>query len=199
MEVLIVSKTKLGDNFCMGGIELETNKYIRLLDVHGKYQPPNTPYRVGQVWDLDYVYAPAKPPHVENVKISKSTFITTIDPNDYVLKNCKIWKGDLSILYDSKLQWEKSGSGFLNDPNDLPENSVGFWQSDKDLVFENGYYIYNYNSLFKRNKRISYKGTDSPVPIIRANTLIRVSLAKWWPKDPNTEERCYLQLSGWYN
>lgn len=198
MEVLIVSKTKLGENFCMGGIELHTNKYIRLMDVYGKYQPLNTPFRVGQVWDLIYSAAPGKPPHVEDVKISKSTYINSIEPSSYVIENCKIWQGDLATLYDSKLKWE-NGSGFLNDPNDLPENSVGFWQSDKDLVLENGYYIYNYNTLFKKNKRIRYKGADIPIPIIKANTLIRVSLARWWSKDSYTEHRCYLQLSGWYN
>jgi hypothetical protein len=41
---------------------------------------------------------------------------------------------------------------------------------------------------------------DTSIPIIKANTLIPVSLAKWWhPKEnPNIEDRCYLQLSGWY-
>lgn len=196
MEVLIVSKTKLGENFCMGGIELHTNKFIRLFDLYGRYQPLNTPFKVGQVWDICYTEAPAtKPPHVEDVRISKSTYITTIDPNNYIITNCKIWQGDPTILYDSKLKWE-NGSGYLNDPNNLPQNSVGFWQSDKDLVLKDGYY--NYNSVFKKNKRIRYKGADNPIPVIKANALIRVSLAKWWLKDQNTESRCYLQLSGWY-
>ena len=40
-----------------------------------------------------------------------------------------------------------------------------------------------------------------PIKVIPAGTLVRVSLARWWrPEDsePNFEERCYLQLSGWY-
>jgi len=197
MEVLIVSKTKLGENFCMGGIELHTNKFIRLLDFYGRYQPFNTPFRIGQVWDMTYIYAPDKPPHVENVKISNSTYITTIDTNNYVINNCNIWQGDPTIVYDSKLNWE-NGSGYLNNPDNLPENSVGFWQSDKDLIYRDGYYIYNYNNIFKRDKKIRYKGTEDPIPVIKANTLIRVSLAKWWAKDQHTENRCYLQLSGWY-
>ncbi|GIQ57951.1 hypothetical protein Flavo103_10870 [Flavobacterium collinsii] len=197
MEVLIVSKTKLGENFCMGGIELKTNKYIRLLDQYGRYQPLNTPFRVGQVWDMDYVESPGKPPHIEDVKVSRYLYVTSVDANQYIINNCKIWQGDLTVLYDSKLKWE-NGSGYLNDPNNLPDNSVGFWQSDKDLVLEYGYYVYNYNTIFKRNKRVRYKGVDEPISVIKANTLIRVSLAKWWMKDQNTESRCYLQLSGWY-
>jgi len=33
---------------------------------------------------------------------------------------------------------------------------------------------------------------------IPADTLLRVSLARWWDNEGRHEERCYLQLSGWY-
>lgn len=69
MEVLIVAKTKWGEYFCIGGIELETNKYIRLMDLKGGYQPLNTPFKVGQVWEIKYTTSPSKPPHIEDVKI----------------------------------------------------------------------------------------------------------------------------------
>lgn len=52
MEVLIVAKTKWGTYFCIGGIELQTNKFIRLMDLKGGYQPSNTPFKVGQIWDI---------------------------------------------------------------------------------------------------------------------------------------------------
>jgi hypothetical protein len=34
--------------------------------------------------------------------------------------------------------------------------------------------------------------------VLEANTLLRLSLARWWQQAPELEERCYLQLSGWY-
>jgi hypothetical protein len=198
MEVLIVAKTKWGAYFCIGGIELQTNKFIRLMDLNGGYQPSNTPFKVGQIWDISYIVTPGKPPHIEDVKISVSTYISTVNPNQYIIDNFDIWEGDLSSVYDSKLKWE-NGSGFLNDPNNVPVNSVGFWKSDRDLILNYSYYTYKYNLPFKREKKLPYKGTEKPILLIPAGTLIRLSLAKWWPKDRFTEDRCYLQLSGWYN
>lgn len=197
MEVLIVAKTKWGTFYCIGGIEIQTKKFIRLMDLNGGYQPSNTQFKVGQIWNINYTSNPGKPPHVEDVRVSSATYVRTVSPNQYIINNFNIWKGDPVNLYTSKLKWE-NGKGFLNNPNNLPANSVGFWQSDKDLVFKNGYYTYNYNIPFKKEKQLPYKGTDVAIQIIPANTLIRVSLAKWWNKDQNTEARCYLQLSGWY-
>ena len=45
---------------------------------------------------------------------------------------------------------------------------------------------------------IPFVGFQSPIGLIPANTLVRVSLARWWANN-NDEERCYLQLSGWYD
>ncbi len=48
---------------------------------------------------------------------------------------------------------------------------------------------------------IPYVGLkENPPEIIPQGTLLRLSLAHWWtPEDADTEERCYLQLSGWYH
>lgn len=49
-----------------------------------------------------------------------------------------------------------------------------------------------------RNKYIPYVGLGDTPGIIPEDTLIRLSLAHWWNKDGETEERCYLQVSGFY-
>ncbi|MEN2400888.1 hypothetical protein GKZ90_0013975 [Flavobacterium sp. MC2016-06] len=204
MDVLIVAKTNWGAYFCIGGIEIQTNKYIRLMDLNGGYQPSNTPFKVGQIWDVTYISTPGVPPHVEDVRITKSKYIDTVTPKKYIVDNCNIWQGDLNNIYDSKLVWD-NGKGFLNNPQNVPINSVGFWQNDRDLILNHSFnkfnYSYSYNNIFKRDKKMPYKGEIPPVKTIPAGTLIRVSLAKWWnPVDkPEIEKRCYLQLSGWYN
>ena len=204
MDILIVAKTKWGEYFCIGGIELQTNNYIRLMDLNGGYQPANTPFKVGQIWNVTYIATPGQPPHVEDVRITAAKYIDIVMPKQYILDNCTIWQGDLNNIYDSKLEWE-NGKGFLNNPKNLPKNSVGFWQNDKDLIRNYSYnkynYSYSYNNIFKRDKKMPYKGDIQPIETIPAGTLIRVSLAKWWsPTDrPDIEKRCYLQLSGWYN
>ncbi len=38
-------------------------------------------------------------------------------------------------------------------------------------------------------------------PIIPANTLVRVSLARWWRPtnaEPDFPVRCYMQIYGWH-
>ncbi|MFH1320564.1 MAG: hypothetical protein ABII90_07920 [Bacteroidota bacterium] len=49
-----------------------------------------------------------------------------------------------------------------------------------------------------RWRNISYVGFQNPVDKIPAGTLVRISLARWWSPNED-EERCYLQLSGWYD
>ncbi len=200
MEVLIVARTKWGDYYCISAIEMATNKFIRLMTSFGGYQPNNTQYKVGQVWDVDYTCLRVRPPHIEDVRVTSQKYLReNLDIKTYILKNCQIWTGSPKKLFDSKLKWD-NGSGYLNDATDLPQNSVGFWSCHKDLVLDNYKKYYNYKSRIPlNNKRLPYKGIEPPLAIIPAETLIRVSLAKWWKKDNGTEERCYLQLSGWYS
>ena len=80
----------------------------------------------------------------------------------------------------------------------MPEQSVGFWVADNALTKKeyNGV-RYNYPNT-NGWRSLKFVGFDTPVNIIPAGTILRVSLARWWKQDENTEERCYLQLSGWY-
>lgn len=86
-------------------------------------------------------------------------------------------------------------------PPQVPNHSTCFWICDQDIVRKNhqGKIKFHYkddNHIWGYN--ISYVGLeDDPVDIIPQGSLIRLSLAHWWsPGD--TEERCYLQLSGYF-
>jgi hypothetical protein len=46
---------------------------------------------------------------------------------------------------------------------------------------------------------ITYVGFEPAIELITHGSLVRVSLARWWRPDDDSEERCYLQLSGWYD
>jgi|TARA_R110000744_G_scaffold136106_1_gene245866 hypothetical protein len=166
----------------------------------GTYQPHNTPYQVGEIWNLDYIaHVPIIPPHTEDVRIIRRIGLVENISNltDYINENCLVWNGDFNTLFDGLLRWTGNGSGHLNNPANLPKNSVGFWICDRDLTYDGDkYYVYNRGVLYS-NKRLPYKGVAEPIEIIPAGTLIRVSLAKWLPSE-HVEDRCYLQLSGWY-
>jgi hypothetical protein len=44
-----------------------------------------------------------------------------------------------------------------------------------------------------------YVGMEEPIAVIPERAIDRFSLARWAPFPPGVdEERCYLQLSGWY-
>jgi hypothetical protein len=202
--VLILSKTHMNNQVCVGGI-LEDGKYVRLLDSSGHNQPVNSPFQVRQFWQIDFQPRPScRAPHVEDVLVSNMVSDSILKPeisiSEYLLDNLKVkvWRGSPETLFDGSLNWTASGSGFVSQSN-IPANSVGFWIADKDLVRHDYNGVrYQYNSpLGWRN--IKFVGFKAPVSKIPAGTLIRVSLARWWKQDPATEERCFLQLSGWYD
>jgi hypothetical protein len=201
MEVLILSKTKYGTTqFCVGGICINNKQFIRLLNPGGFYQPVDTPFNIGDIWDINFaVNADRREPHNEDVTVNSSKFVKRIYALETYIKNMgvPIWRNNITNIFEGKILWQKNGKGYFSENiRNYPTHSVGFWISDVDLRFSNGSYIYENNVV---SKQIVYKGNQNPLPVIPRGRLIRLSLAKWWkPADTDIEERCYLQLSGWY-
>ena len=202
MDVLILSKTKYGNTqVCVGGIGVGNKQFIRLLNNGGFYQPANTSFNVGDIWEVAFTQVVHKrEPHNEDVTIHGHNFVRKVYNIETYIKGLgvNIWQGSVLNIFDAKLKWTRLGKGYLSANNvDYPCHSVGFWISDVALVYENGNYVYRDGSVVKQ---IVYKGNQQVLPIIPAGKLIRLSLAKWWKPDHSTdEERCYLQLSGWYD
>lgn len=190
---------------CVGAIAMN-GRFLRLLDIHGNNQPVDTELEVRQVWEIEFEERGNKrPPHIEDVLVTSKTYKGTLKDDITMLQvierlNAPIWRGSPDVLFDGKLNWTNNGSGYINEENGIPTNSVGFWISDRDLtkkvVFEKIRYNYpNINGW----RSLPYVGFENDVNVIPAGTLIRVSLARWWDRNGETEERCSLQLSGWYD
>lgn len=201
MKVLIVARTKMqGNRRCIGALSEDTVP-LRLLTSSGVNQDTQSPLQVGQWWDIasSPVRNP-KAPHTEDVLVTRQRFLGAC-PNlrDYLLQQVHPWRGGVDILFDGLLQFTMGNSAYICVRTGVPANSTGFWIPDRDLRLEaeeGAKPRYSY-----RNRLISNVGENSSIPNIPAGTLVRVSLARWWkPKDsdPSFEERCYLQLSGWY-
>lgn len=202
MEVLILSKTKYGTTqVCVGGICINSKRFVRLLNQGGYYQPANTSFNIGDIWDISFTQVSQKSePHNEDVTIHNYSFIRKIYSLETYIKSMgvPVWRDGVTNIFDGKLKWANSGKGYLSENiNDYPAHSVGFWIADSDLRYQNGYYVYARNGV---TKQIVYKGNQTVLQTIPRGKLIRLSLAKWWkPDDSDVEKRCYLQLSGWYD
>lgn len=201
METLIVSKTKWGSQFCVGGLLLDNNQSIRLQQQNGDFQPAETPFEIGSVWDIDFV----RPdiiiePHNEDVLVINSRFLRNQNNlSRYLMgREIRLWRGSPTILYYQTLHFTTTDKGYVPENGLLPNTSVGFWIPDSRLRLieenEKPRYIY-YNNNIRCN--IPYKGCANPVEVIQAGELVRVSLARLL-RSELTPHGFYLQLSGWY-
>lgn len=203
--VLILSKTQMNNNqVCVGGLTLK-GRYVRLLDENGNNQPENTDLIPKQAWEIEFTERQNnEPPHIEDIlvqsRIRKGSLKDNITIKDLIEKrNIPIWRGNPDQLFDQLIQWTPSGSGYIDRNGGVPNHSVGFWISDKDLKRKD-YNGIRYQYLSTVGWRsIKFKGLEEPVNIIPAGTLIRVSLARWVSFNEGEEPKCWLQLSGWYD
>lgn len=204
MKTLIVAKTHMGQGACVGGLTI-TGQNVRLLQP-GPYapQPKDTPYEVGEVWELEMAEAQViDPPHVEDAIVVRGRKLYTADNlPQRILKLAHPWQGHPANLFEGFLQLVPNGSSYISPSTRLPPMSVGFWQPDKPLYYESlGHKIrYVYRDDDGYTFPLPYVGYAPVVREIPQGMLLRVSLARWWKPvdDENGEARCYLQLSGWF-
>lgn len=204
MEIIIVSKTKMSSNECIGGIVKDSGQFVRLLNTSGYNQPINCDFKIGEVWDIDFIpRTNLKSPHTEDVLVTSKTYTKRVITNlvDWITGNFKdkLWRDSPDSLFNEMIRFTPNGSGFINGENRIPNYSVGFWISNKDLTRRDYSKKVRYNYPSSNWRNIPYVGKDEPIDTIPAGTLMRVSLARWWSPDHNDlEKKCYLQLSGWY-
>ena len=202
MKVLIVAKTHMAGAFCIGGLARDTNQNIRLLQADGLQQPVDTPYEVGQVWEIEFTPSDhIRPPHLEDVLVSQHVHLGKVSNiKGTLLDRVPVWRGEVKNIFEGLIQLTEARSGYISAKTGVPTQSVGFWLIDRTLTETEyrqkvRYYTADYSL------KIPYVGVAEPVDQLQAGTLLRVSLSRWWaPYDKtNIEERCYLQLSGWYS
>ena len=206
MEVLIVSKTHMTTAACVGGLVLSNNRYIRLLNPGNYNQPVDTEFEIGDVWDLSFTNrATIHPPHIEDVIVSSKNYFRNVDDMPAFLRQRNVidWQGHINNVFGGLLSWTNSCTGYIPENGEMPEKSVGFWQTDRGLVrtvFENNKTRFRYpNGAVYRN--ISYVGFQETIETVPSGTILRVSLSRIFPPagSPITAPRgYYLQLSGWY-
>ena len=208
MEVLIVSKTYMASAFCVGGLVLENDRYVRLLNKGGVNQPlyAEHGFEIGDIWDIDFEDSSIlHPPHIEDVIVSDKIFVDKIDDMSDFLAFRRVidWRGHIDSLFDGLLTWTSSGTGYISVYGNLPTKSVGFWVTDRNL-FSRKFSEIKIKYRFSNDtnyRNITYVGTQKAVAKIPAGTIIRVSLSRLFPSEDSKltlPRGYYLQLSGWY-
>jgi len=167
-------------------------------------QYADTDFDIGDIWNINFHdREDVEPPHIEDVIIQSKNYVRETENISEYIVNCgiKIYRGSPNLIFNGRLGWTGNGSGYIGNRENLPSNSVGFWISNKDLVLDDDdkHYTYESDNQFGASKKFPYVGFEPKIDRIPAGTLMRMSLARWWkPEDSEINERCYLQLSGWY-
>lgn len=201
--VIIVSRTQMANGVCVGAIVESTRELIRVHNERGANLTSDVPYQVGDRWEMNVEKAwNARPiPHTEDKQTTPLRRIENIGVEgikSFISSNSfgrKLTTGSLSETFERKLHLN-GNNNYIN-RDGVPGFSTQFWIADRDLTHivktynnkETHYYMYG-------DIRLKFVGFQEPVSRIPAGTIVRLSLANWWKGQG--EDRCYLQLSGWY-
>lgn len=198
--VLIVSRTKMGSGICVGGFTLDSYENVRLLPLSGQHShPASTPFRIGQIWDMD-LKQPAEitPPHVEDMLVRHAK-PAGVEPDiaGFLGERAPAVSGDVSALFEGLLRVSNSGTAYIGHEA-VPRSSVGFWRPSSDLHLEDGPRPQYRAPARNRDVAIRFVGDQDATSSIPSGALVRLSLARWFAPGGDSFEACWLQLSGWY-
>lgn len=204
MIVLILGKTRMREGICIGGYLVEQKRSVRLIPQGRHNNPLDDKHEIGDLWDIEF-HRPAEiiAPHTEDIIVTKSTFVRRVpNLNSYIAENISPYRGSLEGLYNGLIRFTSNGSGYISHDVGVTNYSTCFWQTNKRLYKDNEYYRYytsQYGSSYTKWVRFKFVGLQEQENVIESGTLVRLSLARWWaPHNADIEERCYVQLSGWF-
>lgn len=95
-------------------------------------QYADTDFDIGDIWDINFTEREyVEPPHIEDIIISTKKFLHKVDDFTNFIENSgiQIFRGSPNNIFNGLLGWTGSGSGYIGNRNNLPQNSVGFWIS----------------------------------------------------------------------
>ncbi len=212
-KVLIVGKTRMGSGICLGGIVLVNNRSIRLLPEDGYSYPKDTPFEIGDMWNLEWQELPTTEittPHTEDVRVIRQSHVKQLSMRK--LKNRIPRISDVSLVYpkqlfDNSIRFTAKRKALVYQYGSKPQYSTGFWRLDKALHKrhdEKGRvrYLYCTNDLscnFSDQDLVldvPYVGCEAPIEFIPRDTLLRFSLSREY--SAGKYYGFWLQLSGWF-
>lgn len=201
--VVIVGKTRMGGGVCIGGIVERTGKPVRLLPIGRPCHPPQVSFEIGEIWEMSLrPRAVLDAPHMEDHdEWSARKIGAAQDLSSFIARVARVQRGEATSLFGGMLRFRKSGSGFLPRNVPSPTWSVEFWKLPRPLRLDPTEPRPRYVMFKPFRFGVPFVGFDTPIGILPAGTLVRMSMARWWinPQAPEEGETCSLQLSGWFD
>lgn len=204
--VLIVGKTKMGRQLCLGGILLDSCRSVRLLPSRGLGHPLDKPICLGEIWDMELKEVPAseiKAPHTEDVRAIRGRRIGRFSHSELLYKLHKYVNAPTvhpTELFDSHIRFSKSARGYVSPEDGLPKYSTGFWRFRLPLLKvsaddQTRFWVFDDDSTMLLD--VKHVGMEDEAPdVLEPGAMLRYSVAHPFAGDPH--KRCYLQLSGWF-
>lgn len=108
--VLILARTRMNNNHvCVGGYDLDSRRYVRLLTNTAENQDENSPYQVRQIYSMEYENRQNLVlPHCEDVCVQQSTMQRTLTRQELNDELGKLAAKNIHIrdLFGGLLHWE---------------------------------------------------------------------------------------------
>ena len=202
MIVTIVAKTRRNRGACIGGIAAD-GRSVRLIAPDAAFNKHyNLDYQVGEVWEIEGdVPDQVTPPHTEDIIVRRKRRLGWAeDIPALVERHMPPRAGGLEALFDGLAHGQPGGPLFIAERTGVPDYSTMFWRPDQDLIRDtSGKRIRYRYPTDAGGQTVTFTGFQEPPDLLPTGTTLRISLAHWWrPEEhPESELRCYLQLSGW--
>lgn len=203
MNAVIVAKTRMGQNICVGAVNADSGDLLRLIPRDGVAYHSWQGFKP-DIGDLVTVTGNAatsvEAPHVEDFVVDTCTPTgkQAKDLASWIRNRCPIWKGDRSCLFNGHMKFTTWGKGHIDRGDPIPSHSVGFWELPAALKLQPGDKK-RYSLTAAPSVSAPYVGLTEAPDQIPKGALVRVSLSRWWaPDDGGMPEACWLQISGFY-
>ena len=200
MKILIVAKNRRVEGASIDGITFD-GRSARLFAAEGEEM--GVEYEIGEVWEVEISpVVGIKPPHIEDVTVHNAHRLAPMsEPEAFIQRLAPPQIGGIEVLFDGLSLATKSGALFIDERNGIPSYSTLFWQPDQPLQRDgdDDHIRYRYPTG-DGGRTLAFSGFQSPLDVIPAGTLLRISLTDWRKSEemPDGALRCDVQLSGWF-
>jgi hypothetical protein len=207
MRVVVVAKTHMGQNICVGAVQEEDGTLLRLIPAESPQYHSWRSFRapIAKVLNLSGSFASdSEEPHVEDFLVPSASITETnysiTHLHSWLDATCQVWEGSPSILFDGTLEHTQSGTHYLSeDSESRPDHSVGFWRLPWRLTRVASQYDAKPRYVGPDGQfGAKYVGLSHPIEFIPRDAIVRLSLARWFSRNSDEPRKCWIQLSGWY-